>query len=324
MTLLRLITGGALLAVAVPAIAAAQTKYLYAPLVLQLPAGTRPLAMGNVGIASRDDDAIFYNPAQLVIARGMSASAERYSAAASGGTLSAVTRLGSGGIGIGMRTVSYQTSLAGFPVTRASMLNDGSGPGTSLEATVGVAQVFKGLRIGVAAKYVEDNAQLVRVSRGAFDLGLSKDVFKFYTVGLSVQNMGKAFAVSCVVAAACPTPPGNPNGGSGAQSTRVYLPLRTTLGGAMSHQLGEFDFVGTAAVSLLMDDFVSPAGGAELGYSWLDGYNIAIRAGARRTLPGERPFTAGAAFSVDRVSIDYALETLSGSRIGHRIGLRVR
>ena len=31
--------------------------------------------MGNVAVAGRDDDVLFYNPAQLVAARGMSVSA---------------------------------------------------------------------------------------------------------------------------------------------------------------------------------------------------------------------------------------------------------
>ena len=70
--------------------------------------------------------------------------------------------------------------------------------------------------------------------------------------------------------------------------------------------------------------WVAPAGGAELGYSWLDGYTIAVRAGARRPATGESPVTAGAGLSLDRLSIDYALETLRGSRFAHRIGLRVR
>ena len=80
--------------------------------------------------------------------------------------------------------------------------------------------------------------------------------------------------------------------------------------------------------------FVAPAGGAELNYSWLDGYAIAFRAGARRPALGERPFTTGFGLTIDRLSIDYALETLGAdagargnvghSSVGHRIGLRVR
>ena len=85
-----------------------------------------------------------------------------------------------------------------------------------------------------------------------------------------------------------------------------------------------FDFNATGAVSVLRDGFIVPAGGGEMSYSWLDGYTVILRAGGRRPERGEDPFTAGLGFTVDRLSIDYALETLSGSRVANRIGLRIR
>jgi len=111
---------------------------------------------------------------------------------------------------------------------------------------------------------------------------------------------------------------------SSVQFTTAQLPLKTTLGAYTARPVGQFDLVATAAVSVLRNGFVTPAGGAELGYSWLDGYSIALRAGGRRPIAGEGGLTAGAGFYVDRLSIDYALETLSRSRVAHRFGLRVR
>jgi hypothetical protein len=300
----------------------AQTGNLYSPIVLLLPAGARSLATGNVGVASRDDDVLFFNPAQLAIARGFSASGERYSPTASGGSMSAVTRFNNGGIGIGVQMVDYDLPIGLFPADRGTMLGPGQ-PATSLEASVGVAQVVKGVRVGGAAKYVEDNDGTTRVSRAAFDVGLSKDVFRFYTVALAVQNMGASTTIPCSTATHCIPASGLP-GSVPLEFTSANLPIRTTLGVAGGRGVGEFDLAGTAAVSLLRTNFVVPAGGAEIGYSWLDGYSLALRAGARRPLPGERALTAGAGFTMDRLSIDYALEALSGSRIGHRLGLRVR
>jgi hypothetical protein len=311
----------------------------YAPVGLLLPAGARTLALGNTGIASRDDDVLFFNPAQIAIARGFSASGERYSPNSGGGALSAVTRFNTGGIALGMRMADYELPLGVFPANRGTMLGSGLSQGTTLEATVGVAQVIKGLRVGGAAKYVEDNASLSRVGRAAFDLGVSKDLFRFYTFGLAVQNIGTSMKVpaSCeALSITCTAPPPVPGGGSIPQLTTVNLPLRTTLGVATSRAVGEFDVVATAAVSMVRADWFSASGGAEIGYSWLDGYAIALRAGARRPLPGERPFTAGAGFTMDRLSIDYALELLtawrlnssglpeSAGRVGQRIGLRIR
>src|SRR5205085_2533644 len=78
---LRAILSGALI---VPALALAQSENV-APLILRLPSSARALAMGNVAVAARDDDVLFYNPAQLVAARGMSLSMEQFSASALAG-----------------------------------------------------------------------------------------------------------------------------------------------------------------------------------------------------------------------------------------------
>lgn len=298
----------------------------YAPLILLLPSGPRTLAVGNTGVGGRDDDVIFFNPAQLVIARGFSGSIERYSATSAGGTLSAVTRFNTGGIAIGMQMVDYEAPLATFPPNRGTMLDPGRGNGTSVEAVVGVGQVIKGVRVGLAGKYVEDNAPALRVSRGAVDVGVSKDFFGPYTFALAVQNIGASTTIPCSVvstpaAGTCVVTPGFP---PPPQFTSVPLPLRTTFGVQTQRPVGQLDLMATASIWMLRADWVGGSGGAELGYSWLDGYSVALRAGARSTMPGEAAFTAGAGFTMDRLSIDYAVEALTGSRWGQRIGLRVR
>jgi len=294
----------------------------YAPLVLLLPSGARTLALGNTGVGGRDDDVVFFNPAQLVIARaGFGGSIERYSATSAGGALSAVTRFNNGGVGIGMRMVDYETPTNLYPIDRGTMLEPWPGNGTSLEAVVGVGQVLKGYRVGLAGKYVEDNAPALRLTRGAVDLGVSKDFFGPYTFALAVQNIGASTDVLCANTQTCTSPPGNmfPN-----PTTPVYLPLRTTFGVQTQRPIKQIDLMATAAVFMLRADWVGASGGVEMGYSWLDGYSVALRAGARSTLPGEAAFTGGAGFTMDRLSIDYALEALTGSRFGQRIGLRIR
>src|SRR5689334_17843199 len=194
----------------VPALLAAQTVNggPYGPITLLLPSGPRTLALGNTGVAGRDDDVIFFNPAQLVIARGFSGSIERYSSTSAGGELSAVTRLNTGGIAIGMKMADYETPLGTYPLNRGSMLDPAAGNGTTLEATVGVGQVIKGVRVGLAGKYVEDNVPAIRVSRGAVDVGVSKDFFGPYTFALAVQNIGASTDVLCGETRTCTTAPG--------------------------------------------------------------------------------------------------------------------
>jgi len=309
-----------------PAAHSAQGGKLYAPVVLILPSGPRTLAMGNVGIASRDDEVLFFNPAQLAIARGMSVSAERYSHGAGGGTLSAVTRLASGGVAVGVRMVDYEAGFEGFPADRTTLLHADGGAGTSLEASAGLAQVFKGTRFGLAAKYVADQAPNARAHRFAADVGVSRDFKRYFTAGVAVQNLGAATSVLCVYArfsSNCLPPPDvimTPS----PPMTKVDLPLRSTAGVAGSGPVGPLDITVTAAVSMLRSDRVLPAAGGELAYSWLDGYSIALRAGVRRTMPGEAPATAGIGFTMDRLAIDYAIEALSGPRAAQRFGLRIR
>jgi hypothetical protein len=304
------------LAPALPASLAAQSG-LYAPIVLLLPSSPRTLGLGNTGVASRDDDVIFFNPAQLVNARGVSASGERYSAHAGGGSLSAATAFSNGGIAIGARAVDYEVPTNVFPADRSTMLDAGV-PASALELSVGVGQAYKGFRGGIAGKYVEDIASTTRIGRAMADVGLAKDFFRSYTVGLAVQNIGSSMSIPCGLSHA-----GN-GCAAGEGSMDVQSPLRTTLGVSTGKSVGEFDLFGTAAVSMLRTDFVIPSGGLEANYSWLSGYNIALRAGARRPMLGEDAFTAGAGFTMDRLSIDYALETLTDGRVAHRIGLRVR
>jgi hypothetical protein len=89
-----------------------------APLIVRLPMGARPLAMGNVGVVSRDDDVLFYNPAQLTLARGMSASIEQFSSTARTGSLSTVTRFNNGGVAIGASVAQFNVPTGAYPVTR--------------------------------------------------------------------------------------------------------------------------------------------------------------------------------------------------------------
>jgi hypothetical protein len=285
-----------------PLVAATAQPRAIQPVVLTLPAGPRTLALGDVGVTSRDDEVIFFNPAQLVVANGFSTSGERYAAGSSGGALSAVTRFNGGGVAIGVRTQSTDAGLITAPGTPTGF--EQTLVSSSLEASVGMAQAYKGIRFGVAAKYAEQDNGFGRLQRGLIDLGVAKQVFGSYTVGAAVQNLGQDADVSGPIEA--------------------ELPRQATLGISRGGPVGEFDLFGTAAVSWVRSNTLVPAGGLEVNYSWLSGYNIALRAGARRPLLGQEAFTAGAGFTMDRLSIDYALETLSGGRVGNRLGLRIR
>jgi hypothetical protein len=314
----RTIRTAIVLSLLLPSFAVAQ-DHAYTGLVLRLPSSARTLAMGNVGVVGRDDDVLFYNPAQLVTARGTSFSAERFSKFARGGTLSSVIRFNNGGIGIGATVSNYRsTPGVAFPADRLDMRGTSPATATSSNAlAVGIGQVFKGTRLGITGKYFDEPGNIVHNSALVVDAGVARDFFG-YSFGLAVQNIGPRFEVPQIL---------NPQSSGGVAEFSIPapgLPLSATFGAGRGLPVGPFDLAATTAVSWLRDGFVSPAGGAELGYSWLEGYNIIFRAGARRPVRGEGPVTAGAGFIMDRLAIDYAIETLSGGRAGHRIGLRIR
>src|SRR5688572_7382266 len=111
-----------------------------------MPASARIQAMGDIGVAGRDDDVIFYNPAQLFIARGTSFSLARLSETARGGTMSTVLRLGPGAVGFGANYLEYQAPSLAYPFDRDQIFDRNTSYGTSVLGALGYAQVYKGFR----------------------------------------------------------------------------------------------------------------------------------------------------------------------------------
>ena len=306
----RTLTASALLLMTfMPTRAEAQARP-FLPVVLRVPMSTRMLALGDAGVAGRDDDVVFYDPAQVAVARGTSVSGERYSSSTSGGALSTVMRLASGGVALGASWVTYETPTAAYPGSRADFASgSGVGRGTSMLATLAIAQTYKKFHVGVAGKYLAD-ARTAEMSGLVADVGISRDVSAFgtpLTAAIAAQNIGPDFGAL----------PANPN-------APQHVPTRYVAGAAGGWPVGLLDLGLAAQVSVMNYGFVAPAGGVELGYSWLDGYSVTGRVGARRPEDGVKPLTAGVGFQWDRLTIDYALETLDRGRAGHRVGLRIR
>ena len=281
-----------------------------APLVLRLPASTRALSLGNVGVASGNDDVIFYNPAQLAVARAASLSVQRFSGGSVAGALSAAMAFNNGGIGIGAQWASFDAP-AQFPFAPSSLSQQGGLAAASAAATLGIAQVVHGLRVGVAGKFAEEIAGTERTLLALGDVGVGKDA-RFFNLGAAVRNIG----------------PSNKS----ATGERVPPPTRLTVGAQSGRPLAAiwsfmspFIDVGAAAeVTVLRDGWIKPAAGVELGYAWIEGYSFTIRGGIRRPEIGERPMTAGAGLVADRLRMEYALEPREGGTLSHRFGLRIR
>jgi hypothetical protein len=288
----------------------------------RLPIGgsTRGLAMGDASTASRDDDVIFYGPAQLAVARGTSASAERYFDRLASGTVSTTSRLSSGGIGVGAQVIEGRNVESCTQVTVGPngtfIFSPAPRTISRTRAVVGAAQTFKRIHFGAAAKYAAAQMDDQRTSRFLFDAGASRDFtvrdFIPLTAALAVQNIGT----------------------SATDTTQLITPLRAALGLASGGPVGPFDLAvalqlaveqnGTS--NIFREGRFIPGLGAELGYTWLEGYTIAVRAGERTppTRTDLRHFTFGAGLTLDRISFDYAAEDQVGFRVAHRIGIRLR
>jgi hypothetical protein len=259
--------------------------------------------MGNTDIGGRDDDVLFYNAAQLAVARGTGVSTEWFSGANTLTTFSTTLPFASGGLGFGVQSLDY--SANGAPLETVSALG-GSGalPASGLVLAAGYAQRLFGTRIGAIAKVVDDEEGSYRDMRSAFDAGIARDMLQG-TFGFTVQNLGEAMR----------TPVG-----------RVPMPTRAALGyqgGGLA--VGPLDFAASAALTMTRGRSVGGGVGAELGYGWIDGYTISVRGGARLPSEGTQgQLTAGLGLTADRVTVEYALDAGRGGEAAHRFGLRIR
>src|SRR5215510_12010092 len=235
-TMQRTIRAAVLSSLLLPSFAVAQ-DHAYPGLVLRLPSSARTLAMGNVGIVGRDDDVLFYNPAQLVAARGTSGSAERFSKFARSGTLSSVIRFNNGGIGIGATVSNFRSASTVFPIDRLDMRGEAPVNSASSNAlAVGIGQVFKGTRVGITGKYFDEPRAANRSAALVVDAGVARDFFG-YSFGLAVQNIGPGFEVPRINVTQTPTnvvQPSIPASG---------LPLSATFGAGRGLPVGPFDLV---------------------------------------------------------------------------------
>jgi hypothetical protein len=278
-------------------------------------ASTRGLAMGNANLAGRDDDVLFYGPAQLAVARGTSVAAERYVDGLASGTAATTSRLASGGIGVGAQIVEGKNSASclqqlalpnGLPAAQTISLT---------QAIVGAAQTYKRIHFGLAAKYATETADDQRLSRFLVDVGVSHD----FTLGDFVP-LTAAFAVQSI-------------GGNPTDAFVLGTPRTASIGLSTGAPLGAFDVAVMAQAGVehsgMPDDVKNRPllrGGVELGYTWLDGYTIAVRAGERTASAFEltQHTTFGLGLVLDRFAFDYAFEHLAGPYVGNRFGIRLR
>ena len=89
------------------------------------------------------------------------------------------------------------------------------------------------------------------------------------------------------------------------------MPRQVLLGWSTTHAAGPLD-LGLYGQVTMREGWIAPGGGVEVGYSWIEGYTVALRVGARRPETDERAARCalGAAFTADRLTVEYARPVL--------------
>lgn len=282
------------------------------PPVLRVPASTRALAMGDAGSALADVDALFRNPAQLAVARGLAGGASRWGAGATLVSLALALPVAPGGLGLGVQHLTQAAACdpcrAPFDAGEGSLGRDArtAGAASSSVLTLGFGRDLDGVRVGVAAKWVELQVPSARAGAFAVDVGVARRV-GWASVAASAQNLGTRLRAT------------------DATPARDLL-SRATLGVATEGRwVGPFDLSAAAELAYLDGGELVPGAGLEMGYSPIEGYAVAGRVGARRVVGGDvGPLSLGAALSRDRVTLEYAFQPIAARGDLHRVGLRLR
>ena len=270
-------------------------------------------ALGNAWVAGRDLEVVFHNPAQLIGARpGFDLSITRLGPASTMISVGSVFASGKWSLtfGWGAQVLGFNADAATtYPYSPDLLLADGARSGSSTLVTAGAAILVKKFRIGVSGKYASDLAAAstqrpVGASHQVvlMDVGVARNLFRG-AAALAVQNIGRD---------------SHDTGGD------LTLPRQVALGWSTTRQAGPLD-LGLFTQVTARRHWTSPAAGLEVGYSWMEGYNLVLRAGARRPETGtERPMAVGAAFTVDRLTVEYAVRFFDEGRTANGVTLRWR
>lgn len=279
-----------------------------APRVLQLPASTRAMALGDAFMMTGESsDAVFYHPALVEGAQGFGLDIQTWSGDATAASASAATGWFGGSVAVGVQTLQYgvpDDDLSALPRGQDLLFAPGDEPASERVATVAVGREVFGVRMGLAGKLVEQRVAGERDATGAVDLGVATEVGPL-TAALSARNLGPEMTFI---------------------AGDVALPRRYTLGvGAYGQEVGPLDIglAGSLRYEESEDEFV-PGAGLEVGYWPIRGRTFVGRVGVRRVPEGDAsPVSLGFAFWGDDLVLEWAWQPFGGDvdEATHRFGV---
>ncbi len=296
----------ALLSVAPAALLAQDPGSL--PRVLELPASTRAMALGDAYMMNAGHaDAVFYHPALLTGAGGFGIELQRWDVAGTAAALSAATPWLGGGIGVGLLSLQYSgagTRGEVAPGGQDHLFREGDTPVSERVLVLGYARELFGIDVGVAGKLVEERVDPNQEAVAMVDIGAATDVGPLQ-VALTVRDLG-------------PDPVVEPE----TSTPRVVLGA-----GSYGRPLWILD-VGLTAAASWSEERTALSGGLEVGYWPVRGRTFVARAGLQDPHDGSdlSPLSVGFAYWGDDVTVEWAFRPYGGpeSRGSHRIGLRWR
>lgn len=306
------------------------------PLLLRVPATPRTVALGNVWVAGRDQDVLFYNPAQLIGARtGLDFSLIRFGADGTAATLGSVYAGGKWSLtlGWGVQIASYRVDPAApYPYQPDVLTGTGDAEALSALAAVGGAVVYKGFRIGAAGKWGSDRGvsgvrpssdPALTPSTSAFlaDVGVARNIFGG-VAAFSAQNLGRR----SLFRDPDDDDDGNDDddGDDDEDDEPPTIPRQMLMGWSMTRAAGPLD-LGIYTQVLVRSGWTSPGAGLDVTWSWIEGCFVSVRAGARRPeTTTERPFAFGGALTIDRATLEYSVQFFDEGRHAHGVTFRWR
>jgi hypothetical protein len=214
-------------------------------------------------------------------------------------------------LGWGVQAIRFTTATdVSYPYSPDVIVSSGPSDQFSSLFVVGGAIVIKNVRLGASAKYALESL----TSSAAASAGESQHQSAIMAdVGAAGRLWGG------IVAAAIQN-----LGGTASDRAPLTLPRQLVVGYSIAKPAGPLD-LGIYGQVTMRGAWASPAGGLEVGYSWLQGYNLAFRVGARRPeTTAEFPLAFGAAFTLDRFTIEYAMQIFDGGRTSNGVTVRWR
>ncbi len=261
------------------------------------------MGLGQAFQAAPDADAVFYNPALASRAEGFALGVHWLTDAARAFTVSAAMPWWGGGVAVGLQSLEYgvggASSLGIGGVDR--LLTDGPTAVSELAATLAFGREFFGVRVGAAARLVDQRVGGSRRQEIVGDVGLAHDLGPG-TIALAVRHLGASD-----LDAQTPWDP----------------PTDVTLGwSAYGRQVGPLDLGVATAVTRRDDGEFLYGGGVELAYWPVRGRTFVARIGGRTVPEGDAsPVTFGGSYWGDVLIVDYAFQPMDGGDGLHRFTL---